>query len=273
MNTHFLLNFFVFIILSVGMSFADAPPTKHVDAADMGTDFEDNPPQCYPQSSKNWEDQYSKDALNKGRFFGAVADCKAISKKLQRDYYVTGGGIVHAPDAKKLIIPPNWHPMQSQPTVSEPGVHTTDGWKCTLSKPDKNLPISQFTCLINCCQLGVEQSTLNSEKSNYIDTGLPALMGNGTTAARIEILLTSSGISAKKVVFLNYTAREICKVASMGRIKEYDVAAFFSEYTGYFTVNNTKLFEYPSGTPLSGISNDNASKRIVSKVLCKKPKI
>ncbi len=124
---------------------------RHLLPKDMGQDFIDNPPICYPQSSQNWEDEY--EATFNNLYFGATASCKDMSKKLKRRYSVMGGGVVHIANPKQVPKRQIWHLNQSQPTVAEPGVHETEGWKCVVSNPNQETPLNQLWCMVSCCQL------------------------------------------------------------------------------------------------------------------------
>ncbi|MFK8034900.1 MAG: hypothetical protein AB8B94_12215 [Hyphomicrobiales bacterium] len=146
---------FLLCLFIVDLSaFADSVSSKHASPQDMGQDFEDSPPVCYPASNNAWKDQHP-DGENKGVFFGTKATCSKITKKLGVSYYATGGGITQSRDAERKWVGPEWSPIQVQPDVAGLGPKPIEDWKCVFARLDSKIPESEFTCTVSCCQFEV----------------------------------------------------------------------------------------------------------------------
>jgi hypothetical protein len=272
-------SFLVFFCLA-SISFADEIGSKHLRPENMGQDFKDNPPICYPVSSKPsaWVDQY-KGTPQAGYYWGAVVSCDALSKTLKRKYQPTGGGITHARDRNRQLVIPEWYPVQIQPTVPSPGVNSTEGWKCIFAKPNADIPLNEFTCTINCCQLGDQTEVVTPAEEPplpaTVELDLPRYMTDGAGGERLEVPMFA--IEIDKILYLprlKYTATQICsEIETNGRPK-YGPVAFFNEKSGYFRVNdNGKYSVYSNdgsdGAPINRFNIAQGEVRLVQRVVCK----
>lgn len=261
---------FLTLAICVASAGADELTTKHAAPQQMGQDFIDNPPACYPASTQAWKDEYPNGPI-KNRVFAAIVSCDGISKKLGREYYATGGGITHHrnSEARPNFTIPEWYPIQMQPAVPGPGPHPIKAWRCSFATANDKIKKDEFTCTISCC-LNVKDEDENSLPQR-MEASMPNLLEGRYVAKLFDWGVNVVRVAKDSVPPLKREAEKACGALVNGGNRDYKPVAYFAPVYGNFTVNiDGYLAPFPDNgnRPNVGNGGDQDPNYYVTKVLC-----